>query len=283
MAPARTPPRCIISASYRTDIPAFHSRWFLEQLAAGECRVANPYGGRPTVVDLRPEAVAGFVFWSRNVAPFQEALEAVHGLGLPFMLHFTHTGYPRTLERATPPGPVALAQMREVRRRWGPRALVWRYDPVAFTSLTPPDWHRDHFARLAETVAAEGLADEVVLSILHPYRKATRRLDAAARSAGFSWWTPEPEEQAALMGDLAATARALGLAVSLCTQPLLTGVPGTRPARCIDPVRLSELAGHPISARIKGNRPGCDCAESRDIGAYESCTQGCVYCYAVSR
>jgi DNA repair photolyase len=36
-----------------------------------------------------------------------------------------------------------------------------------------------------------------------------------------------------------------------------------------------------LAARQKGNRPGCLCAESRDIGAYDSCPHGCAYCYAV--
>ena len=32
----------------------------------------------------------------------------------------------------------------------------------------------------------------------------------------------------------------------------------------------------------KGMREGCHCIESRDIGAYDTCLNGCRYCYANS-
>jgi len=42
------------------------------------------------------------------------------------------------------------------------------------------------------------------------------------------------------------------------------------------------LAGYDITAWRRGNRPGYHCAESRYIGAYDTCPHGCVYCYAVT-
>jgi len=72
------------------------------------------------------------------------------------------------------------------------------------------------------------------------------------------------------------------LQATLCAQPALL-VEGLSPARCVDAARFSDVAGHPIEARTRGNRPGCLCAESRDLGAYDTCPHGCVYCYAVRR
>ncbi len=269
----------IISASYRTDIPAFYATWFVKRLQAGACCVLNPYGGRVHEVPLTRETVDGFVFWTRNAAPFLAAFDEVRARGFPFVVHYTITGYPRALEPAVVPAERAVTTIEELARRYGQRAVVWRYDPVLATSLTPPEWHIEQFEALSARLV--GVVDEVVLSFAHVYAKTRANTESAARRHGFTWRDPEPEEKTGLLGRLAAIARDRGLTASLCSQPDLLS-PGLEPARCIDAARLSDLAGRSIAARTKGNRPGCLCAESRDIGAYDSCPHGCAYCYAVA-
>src|SRR6266566_3113532 len=110
----------IVSASYRTDIPAFYSGWFLARLKAGYCRVVSPYGGGTHEVPLAPDAVDGFVFWTRNMRPLMSELDAVWQVA-PFTVQFTLTGYPRALESSVIAPEQAVAQLREVRRRFGPR------------------------------------------------------------------------------------------------------------------------------------------------------------------
>jgi len=304
----------IVSASYRTDIPAFYAGWFLARLAAGFALVRNPYGGADFRVDLRPEAVDGYIFWTRNPAPFEAALAAVAGRGLPFTVQMTITGYPRALESSVIEAARAVAQLRAVAGTYGPRAAVWRYDPIVATTLTPPAWHRETFAALAGQLA--GAVDEVVVSWATVYRKTERNLIAAARAHGFDWSDPPDADKRVLLADLAAIAADHGMQLTLCSQPHLLPTekpphpsgaetpsafqgpiakrwegegaarddklrPPILPARCVDAARLSDVAGRPIAAKQKGNRPGCACAESRDIGAYDTCPHGCVYCYAV--
>jgi Domain of unknown function (DUF1848) len=265
----------IVSASYRTDIPAFYGDWFRRRLEAGYAMVANPYGGPPYRVALAPPALDGFVFWSRNTAPFRPVLELLAARRLPFVVQYTLTGYPRALEQAVPPPAAGVRQMRELAARHGTRAVVWRYDPLLFAAGMDAAFHRRAFAVLAREL--RGVVGEAVVSFAQLYAKTRRNLNAAAEARGFAWRDPEADEKRTLLGELAAIAGEHGMRLTVCSQPELGG----EPARCIDAERLSEVAGRPLKLREKGNRPGCLCAESRDIGAYDSCPHGCVYCYAV--
>lgn len=267
----------IISASYRTDIPAFYADWFNKRLDAGFCGVINPYSGATNPVALDTAAVDGFVFWTRRLTPFIATLDRLQGRGTPFIIQYTITGYPRALEPAVVDWRHAVEDIRRVVARFGPRTVVWRYDPVIMTQITPPDFHVQQVDALSSALA--GLVDEVVLSFAHIYRKTRRNTDRAGARHGFAWSDPDDDRKRDLLSTLGDIAAKHGIQPTLCSQSALISTP-LGPARCIDVDRLGDVAGRPIAARIKGNRPGCLCAESRDIGAYDSCPHGCVYCYA---
>jgi hypothetical protein len=268
----------IVSASYRTDIPAFYSAWFLRRLSAGYCLVRNPYGGADYRVSLAPGDCDGFVFWTKNAGPFFSALLEVRRRGFPFFVQYTINGYPRELEWAVTEDRHAVEHLRRIAGEYGPRAAVWRYDTILDTSLTPASFHLANFKRLARQL--EGFTDECVVSFAQIYRKTRTNLDAAARLFGFSWRDSPDEQKSELLARLAGLARACGMRLSLCSQRAYLR-PGVEDAACIDIERLSDAAGYRIRARRQGNRPECGCWASRDIGAYDTCPHGCVYCYAV--
>jgi len=271
----------IISASYRTDIPAFYGEWFEKRLKAGYCSVSNPYNSRQVRrVSLLPEDVDGFVFWTRNLSPFMGRLSRVAQFGRPFVVQQTVTGYPRKLEPAAAGAAGAVRQIRAVAEAYGPKAAVWRYDPILFTSLTPPEFHVRNFEHLAS--ALEGATDEVVISFATIYRKAARNLDLAAQKFGFSWEDPPDGAKRDLAARLVEIAKFRGMNLSVCSQRRYV-VAGARAARCVDAPRLAAIGGRPIRARLKGKRPECGCYESVDIGEYDTCPAGCVFCYAVLR
>jgi len=268
----------IVSASYRTDIPAFYAEWFLRRLDEGFALVRNPYSAQMYRVDLRPQRVTGFVFWTRNFGPLLERLDRLRAFGRPFVVQFTITDYPRQIEPAVIPAEKAVAQMHRLAREVHPLCPVWRYDPVLFTSLTPTEFHEQNFARLA--AALEGATDEVVISFAQIYAKSRRNLDAAARRHGFTWTDAPDDAKRELAARLALLARRHGMRLTVCSQPEYLA-PGAEEARCVDVRRLARISGEPLEAPLKGNRPGCACHESRDIGEYDTCPHGCLYCYAV--
>jgi hypothetical protein len=271
-APPR-PVRRVISASRRTDIPAHYTPWLLERLAAGRCRVFHAMGHRWLEVDLRPEAVAAIVLWSKDLAPLLPHLPAV-AAEYAFACHLTITGHGRVLEPGSPPWEEAVRQARAVAALFSPDHLVWRFDPVVLTEVTPAVEVAARFRRLCR--ALEGATTRCVMSYVCVYGKVRRRL--AARAIDLR--EQSVEERIGLALELQATAREHGMVLSACcTEGLLeAGIPT---AHCIDPEQL-RLVGARLDAPLRRapSRPGCGCYASIDIGMYDTCPTGCVFCYA---
>ena len=248
----------------------------MNRLRAGYCTAVNPYSGRPYRVSLSRADAHGIVFFSKNMAPFMRSLDEVDSMGYPFVVHYTINGYPRQLERSVVVAVRSAGHVREIARRYGPRAAVWRYDTILFTSLTPLAFHLENFERLARSM--RGSTDEVVVSFAQLYLKTRRNMDIAAGKHGFTWWDPPPDEKLSLLKELCAVAADNSMGLSVCGQ-LEYAVPPAKDAVCIDSFRLSYVAGYPIKASRKSHRKACSCHESRDIGQYDTCPHGCVYCY----
>lgn len=269
----------IISASYKTDIPAFYGDWFRNRLRAGFCKLANPYNrNQRFTISLQRRDVDGFVFWTKNLGPFMDVLDDVHELGFPFIVQYTINDYPRALEARVVDAPRSIQHLRTIAEKFGPRVAVWRYGTIVFSSLTDGDFHRRNFEKLAAQLA--GATDEVVVSYMQLYEKTRRNMDDAARVHSFEWEDPPAESKRSLLTDLQAIAAEHQIQLAVCSQRDLL-VDGTREARCIDAQRLMDTGGYGFRAKLKGMRSGCGCFESKDIGDYDTCPHGCVYCYAV--
>lgn len=270
----------IISASYKTDIPAFYGEWFLNRLDAGYCRVVHPYNRHQILhVPLGREEVDGFVFWTKNAAPFMKGFREVRERGHPFVVQYTINGYPRSLESRVVDAEQSIETFREINSEFGRRAAVWRYDTIVVTSDTPLDFHVSNFERLAS--ALKGSTDEVVVSFAQFYKKTLRNMDDAAERSGFDWSDPSREDKLSLLSRMLRIAASRGMALTICSQPELASEIG-REAHCVDTARLSDVAGRMLAAAKKGARKECGCFQSRDIGDYDTCPHGCVYCYAVN-
>ena len=232
---------------------------------------------KPIRVSLLPADVEGIVFWTKNFRPFLKHLDAVRSQGTPFYVQYTINGYPRSLENNVVDWRKSVEAVRTLASEFGPRMVVWRYDTILFSSQTPPEFHLRNFAEIASSL--EGLVDEAVISFMQLYRKTERNLNQMSEAHGNPWHDPSIEAKRELGAELYRIGQTRGIELTVCSQPdLITVQP---PARCIAARRLSDVAGRAIHAKTLGNRPGCECAASRDIGDYDTCPHGCVYCYAV--
>lgn len=271
----------IISASYKTDIPAFYGEWFRNRLKAGFCRMANPFSrSQRYTISLRQEDVDGFVFWTKNVAPFMRVLDEIHELRIPFIVQYTITGYPRVLESRVVDAAKSVQSFRSIAEKFGNRVAIWRYDPIILSTGTDTEFHRNNFAHWAAQLSSA--TDEVIVSFMQLYKKTRRNMDEAASLHRFDWKDPPAEKKRELLRDLVAIATDHNMNLKICTQPHLM-VQGVGEARCIDAQRLMDVSDSCFRSRLKGLRTGCRCFESKDIGDYDTCPHGCVYCYAVRR
>jgi hypothetical protein len=246
-------PRRIISASRRSDIPAFYSRWLLRRLEEGYCDWIHPFTGKLERVSLLAEDCLAIVFWTRNPAPLLPALRDLLSSGhFPFF-HFTVTGYPKLLESHNPELGLSLRRLRELAERVGPESVIWRYDPIVVSSRTPLAFHLEQFASIARGL--EGAIRRVYFSFVDRYGKTQRNFQRLSRQHGVEFLDPDALERKNLVLRLRDVAARHGMTLHACWD---------------------------VHERLKRRptREQCGCTESVDIGAYDTCAFGCSYCYA---
>lgn len=270
----------IISASRRTDIAAFHSEWFMEKVREGFVDVRNPFNARQIArVELAPESVDVFVFWTRNPGPLLPHMDELEDRGFRSVFLVTVMDYPKCLEPATPAVQDAVETLSKLSERIGKNRIAWRYDPILLSSLTPGPFHAEAFSRLAERISP--LVSRCIVSVFDPYPGPLKRLRQLEKT-GFRLLAPAEEKAvlAELLPEMAAKANSLGLEIQSCCEGDLLA-PWIKPGACIDPLFLQRAFGRTFpSAKDKNQRRGCLCAGSKDIGTYGTCHHGCLYCYA---
>lgn len=272
----------IISASRRTDIPAFYPQWFINRIRAEYCGVPNPYNSQQVAfISLAPQDVDIIVFWTRNPRPLFPYLDELDHLGYRYYFQFTLLDYPRQIDAHTPASSVSISTFRELANRVGPERVIWRYDPIVFSELTPPEYHCRAYARLAGALC--GATKRSVISVMDVYAKAQARLQLMAEKGAAlrSKQDYPPEEFDNLMYTVAQSAAANGMEIFSCAEELNLRGYGILPGKCVDDDYIEQVFGlDVIHTKDPYQRKICGCVLSKDIGMYDSCLFGCSYCYA---
>ena len=288
-ASRKTPLPIVLSASRRTDIPAFYMPWFMGCIARGFFTVENPFNRRTRRVPASREAVYAIVFWSKNFGPFLAGRygDKLRRQGYRLYFNFTVNSTDRRLEPRVPPLADRLAQMAALARQFGPAALAWRFDPICFYTEIG-DRIIDNlgdFERIADRAAAVGIT-RCITSFRDDYAKIGRR---TAHLPGMTFLDPPLPRKAALLLELAKSLAARGIRLETCCERrVMAALPPDAPvaaARCIPGPLLMALYGGRVSVRKDGGQrveKGCGCTASADIGDYRRhpCFHNCLYCYA---
>ena len=260
----------IISVSRRTDIPAFYSDWFFNRLKEGYVLVRNPRGfRRVSRISLGAFDVEGFVFWTKNPAPMLRRLNELREY--MYYFQFTITPYGKDIEPNLPSKSTdVISSFKELSGLIGSDRVVWRYDPILINSKYTASYHAPEFRKMAKEL--HNHTKKVTISFVDTkYRGLKSNIEKLMPSDLFA------QEKIELAQVLAGISQVYGLEIDICAEKMDLTEYGIKPARCVDG---SFFLAHTAYKKDKNQRPGCCCHVSVDIGSYNSCAGGCLYCYA---
>lgn len=258
----------IVSASRRTDIPAFHSKWFTDCIKDGFVDVPNPYTKKPYRVSLKPEDVTAIAFWTKNPQPMIKYLNFLNNRGYKYYFQIAVNGYGKDIERNVPELEQLECSMWEMMTRYHTN-MQWRYSPIVMSDKYTIDWHLENFKNIASRLPVK----TCIVSVLDEYAKIKPVLSKLGLRR------PIDEEIQKLYFEFARIAKQYGIEIQSCTQ----GIQGDNIVKrgCINAELIQKVTGITLpDKKDKGQNADCRCIKAIDIGQYNTCNNGCVYCYA---
>ena len=263
----------IISASRRTDIPSYYSDWFINRLREGYLYVRNPMNPHQVSrISLARDVVDGIVFWTKNPLPMIDKLDSIRDY--MYYFQFTLTAYGNDIEMNVPSkNSVIVPAFQSLSRKIGPERVSWRYDPILITEKYTVDYHIRYFEELAKRLA--GYTEKCVISFVDMYRNTQSNM-------GPHVIRPlNAEEMTALSKTLYDIGEKYSISIESCAEEIDLSSIGIKHGHCIDKALFEKLLGEKLQGdRDKNQRGACRCMESIDIGTYDTCQNGCRYCYA---
>jgi len=262
----------IISASRRTDIPSYYSEWLFNRIKEKFVYVRNPFNTRQiNVINLDPELIDCIVFWSKNPKPMIDNLSLLKDYSYYFQ--FTLTPYESDVEVKLPPKTEIIETFKKLSDIIGSQKVIWRYDPILISNKYNTAYHIDKFEKMASVL--NGYTEKVTFSFIDFYKKITENIKL------LEIVEISTEEKNIIAQNFSEIARNNNFSIDTCAEDIDLSKYGITHARCIDDRLISKITGNNLLIeKDKNQRQECGCVRSIDIGEYNSCSNGCVYCYA---
>lgn len=263
----------IISASRRTDIPAYYSDWFFKRLAEGYVLVRTPMNfHKVSRVSLSPDVVDGFVFWSKNPSAMLPHLKKLNNI--PYYFQFTLTSYGKDIEPNVPSkNDFVVPTFQKLSKMIGKERVIWRYDPIIFNEKYTYHYHLEYFKRLSDKLG--DFTDTCTISFYNQYKNTEKNTKA------LGIYSESEEQKLNLLYHFSEIAKNHNFSLQTCAEEFDLSEFNIHHAECIDLEKFKKISGFPLQIeKDKSQRKGCGCAESIDIGFYNTCNHACLYCYA---
>ncbi len=262
----------IISASRRTDIPAFFSEWFFNRLKDGVIRTRNPFNyHQVNQIDLYPEDIDCIVFWTKNAEPMLHKLDMLKEYAYYFQ--YTITPYPKKYEPNLDDLSHRIETFIQLSERIGKDHVIWRYDPIFFSDDIDLGFHLRMFEKIAQAIAKHTF--RCIISFIDLYDTMKSNI----RDLGIKDMNDKLNRSIAQ--ELVPIANHYNLKIHTCAERIDLEDIGISHGKCIDDRVISRLTNKPFdTAKDPNQREECGCIKSFDIGVYNTCQNGCKYCYA---
>jgi len=261
----------IINTGGRTDTVQYYSEWLLNRFSEGYVLSRNPlFPNKVTRYELTPDKVDCVVFCSKNYKPI---LSRLHEITDKFntYFHYTITAYGKDIEPGVPSIDESMETLLELSKQVGKQRVAWRYDPVLLTEKYTAETHLQTFEHMSKTLAP--YIDRCIFSFVEMYKKLELNMPEVILLSA--------EDMDALAQGLGSIAEKYGIHIQTCGTNGDFTCYGIHSSGCMTLDILGRANGILFKDRKhKGTRQGCHCIESRDIGAYDTCMNGCKYCYA---
>ena len=263
----------IISASRRTDIPTLYSEWFFNRIQDGFVNVRNPINYyQVSKISLSPDVVDGIVFWTKNPEPMLKRLKELREY--TYYFQFTLNPYGLDVEPNVPNKSTSvIPTFQKLSDMIGAQKIIWRYDPIVLSKKYTLDYHKEYFEKLAKKLAP--YSRKCTFSFLDSYKSTLRN----TKDLELLPITEDNMREIAQV--LQEIASAYNIKLETCAEKIDLDYLGITHANCIDQHIFESLSGNRlILEKDKNQRPECGCMASIDIGMYNTCSNGCKYCYA---
>lgn len=262
----------ILSVSRRTDIPAFYSEWFFNRIKEGYVLVRNPMNyNQVSKVSLDPNLIDCIVFWTKDPLNILKRLDELQAYNYYFQI--TLTPYNKKIERNIRDKDEVVKSFKELSGKIGKEKVIWRYDPIILSNNITIDYHLEKFEKFAQNLSR--YTELCIISFLDLYKKTERNMKLLQP-------LQISKEDMFLIGEeFTKIAKKYDIRIETCSEEIDLSHFNIASSKCIDDNLISRIVGQQLNiGKDKNQREACGCVTSIDIGAYNTCKHGCIYCYA---